>query len=95
MSGIQRHFVKLKGDPVHLQCDSHCEVEGSVRWTFQSEVVAVDKTKYFLTQENGLLLLNSTTADKGQYRCEGETVQGSYVTLSQHAVNVTGKIYIA
>ncbi len=76
--------VRLQGDAVYLHCDSHCAVTGTVHWYQDEDRLTIDYQKYFLQDNNGLVIMNMTTLDGAMYRCKSDTV-----LLAEHVVNVT------
>ena len=76
--------VRLQGDAVYLHCDSHCAVTDTVHWYQGKYRLTIDYNKYFLVDNNGLVIMNVTSLDGTTYRCKSDTV-----LLAEHVVTIT------
>ncbi|KAK2171511.1 hypothetical protein NP493_1055g00005 [Ridgeia piscesae] len=76
--------VRLQGDPVYLHCNSTCSATSSVQWYRGNRRLTIDYKKYFLTENQGLIIMNVTSVDGATYRCQSGTI-----LRTEHILHIT------
>ena len=80
--------VRLQGDPVYLHCNSTCSATSSVQWYRGQRPLTIDYKKYFLTENQGLIIMNVTSVDGATYHCQSGTIR-----RTEHTLRVTRKSF--
>jgi len=71
----QEMQVRVPGSSVAFTCESKCSAENGIQWYRDSTPIDFQQTlpngkpKYMLTIDNGLIIWNVTTVDRGEYDC--------------------------
>jgi len=81
--------VRLQGDPVYLHCNSTCSATSSVQWYRGNRRLTIDYKKYFLTENQGLIIMNVTSVDGATYRCQSGTI-----LRTEHILHITRKSFV-
>ena len=68
---IETKYVRVPGDPLVLDCTTHCESDEKAVWYFKGNMVKnpYGVVKYLASEHNGLVVMNATKEDEGHYIC--------------------------